>query len=167
MARILFVGGGQRARALVPGLLTDGHAVRITTRNEAGREAIERLGAECWIGDPDRIATLRYSLENVTIAGWLLGSASGTPSQLADLHGSRLEFFLQQAIDTTVRGLLYEAAGTVNPEILAAGADLVAVKAAYNEIPLRVLEAPPDDIEEWTGQARGAIAQLLATEELI
>ncbi|MGA2469903.1 MAG: hypothetical protein ABSG64_04345 [Solirubrobacteraceae bacterium] len=167
MARILFVGGGTRARTLVPELLAAGHAVRITTRSEAGRESIERLGAECWIGTPDRIATLRYALENVTIACWLLGSASGSPSALAELHSSRLEVFCQQAIDTTVRGLVYEAAGTVDPAILAAGADLVAVKAAYNEIPLRILEAEPGDIDAWTAQARGAIAQLLAVEERI
>ena len=107
---------------------------------------------------------MRYALENVTIAGWLLGSASGTREQLAELHGTRLEFFCQQAIDTTVRGLVYEASGTVDPEILAAGADLVAVKAAYNEIPLRVLRADPADVEAWTAQARAAIAQLLIAE---
>ena len=112
MARILIIAGGARGRALAGGLVAEGHAVRITTRAESGRAAIEAVGAECWIGTPDRIATLRYALEGVTLACWLLGNACGqTP--VAALHGSRLEFFVSQTIDTTVRGLVYEAAGSV------------------------------------------------------
>ncbi len=68
VARILLIGGGARGRALGGELTALGHAVRITTRTEAGRAAIEAVGAECWIGTPDRIATLRYALEGVTIA---------------------------------------------------------------------------------------------------
>ena len=45
-----------------------GHAVRITTRSESRRAAIEAAGGECWIATPDRIASLRYALENVTVA---------------------------------------------------------------------------------------------------
>lgn len=161
VARILFVGGGARARALAPELLGAGHAVRMTTRVAAGRAAIEAAGAECWIGTPDRIASLRYALENVTLACWLLGTASGTPDELEALHGSRLAFFCSQTIDTTVRGLLYEAAGCVDPALLAAGADLVATKAAYSEIPLRILDTSPADPDAWRAKARGAIAELL------
>jgi hypothetical protein len=156
------VGGGARGRALAGELIADGHAVRITTRSESGRAAIEAAGAECWIGTPDRIASLRYALENVTLAGWLLGTASGAGEQIAALHGSRLEFFCSQTIDTTVRGLLYEAAGCVDRALLAAGADLVATKAAYNEIPLRILDADPGDGAAWLAQARTHIAALLA-----
>jgi hypothetical protein len=164
VARILLVGGGCRARSLARTLLDDGHAVRITTRSESGRAAIEAIGAECWIGTPDRIASLRYALENVTIAGWLLGTARGTDVELGELHGSRLAFFCSQTIDTTVRGLLYEAAGCVAAGVLAAGADLIAAKAAYNEIPLRILDADPADLEGWLAQAREAIATLLDAE---
>jgi hypothetical protein len=163
VARILFVGGGARARALAGGLVGDGHAVRITTRTEAGRAAIEHTGAECWLGTPDRVATLRYALENVTLACWLLGTASADADELAALHGSRLEFFCQQTIDTTVRGLIYEAAGTVDPALLTAGAELITAKAAYNEIPLRILDADPGDQPAWSAQATAAIAELLAT----
>ena len=83
---------------------------------ESGRAAIEAVGAECWIGTPDRVASLRYALEGVTLACWLLGNACGEPDELAALHGSRLEFFLGQTIDTTVRGLIYEAAGSVDAD---------------------------------------------------
>src|SRR5580658_447048 len=153
------VAGGARGRALARTLVDDGHAVRITTRGEAGRAAIEEVGAECWIGTPDRIASLRYALEGVTIACWLLGSACGDEATLAALHGTRLEFFLQQTIDTTVRGLLYEAAGSVAPAALAAGRELAVRRAAYNAIPLRVLEADPRS-PGWETAARAAIDAL-------
>ena len=77
MARILIVGGGCRGRRLAACMVAAGHSARITTRSEAGRGAIEQAGAECWIGTPDRLATLRGALDSVTIACWLLGSASG------------------------------------------------------------------------------------------
>jgi hypothetical protein len=135
--------------------------VRITTREEAGRSAIEAVGAECWIGTPDRIATLRYALESVTIACWLLGNACGEPDAVRDLHGSRLEFFLNQTIDTTVRGLLYEAAGSVAAATLAAGRELIRARAEFNAIPLRVLDADPRDCDDWVLHAHAAVAELL------
>jgi len=161
VARILIIAGGARARALAGELVDEGHAVRITTRTEAGRAAIEAVGAQCWIGTPDRIASLRYALESVTLACWLLATACGDPEHVAPLHGSRLEFFVHQTIDTTVRGLIYEAAGCVDAETLAAGRELIVAKAAYNEIPLRVLDADPADLAAWRIQAREAIAALL------
>jgi hypothetical protein len=162
VARILIVGGGERACALTEELVSAGHAVRITTRSESRRGVIEAAGGECWIGTPDRIASLRYALENVTIACWLLGSARGTREELAALHGSRLAFFCSQTIDTTVRGLIYEAAGTVDPDLLELGADLVASTAAYNAIPLRILRADPADGPAWRSQAHEAIGSLLS-----
>jgi hypothetical protein len=161
MARILIIAGGARGRRLACGLLAEGHAVRITTRSESGRAAIEALGAECWIGTPDRVASLRYALDGVTLACWLLGTACGDPQELRALHGSRLEFFLGQTIDTTVRGLLYEAAGSVAKQTLAAGRELVRARTEFNAIPLRVLEADPRELEAWCTQASVAVAELL------
>ena len=109
MARILIVGGGCRGRRFAERMVEQGHAVRATTRSEAGRTAIEVTGAECWIGTPDRLATLRGALENVTVACWMLACARGADEEIAPLHSSRLEFFLSQAIDTTARGLIYDA----------------------------------------------------------
>ena len=161
MARILIIAGGARARALAGGLVAEGHAVRITTRAESGRAAIEAVGAECWIGTPDRIVTLRYALEGVTLACWLLGNASGPAAAVQAPHGPRLEFFVSQTIDTTVRGLVYEAAGTVAAPTLAAGRALIGDRAAFNAIPLAVLDADPRDLDGWRAQARTAIADLL------
>ena len=56
----------------------------MTTRTEDRRAAIEAAGAECWIGTPDRLATLRAALDGVTIACWMLGTATGA-NDFADL----------------------------------------------------------------------------------
>jgi uncharacterized protein YbjT (DUF2867 family) len=162
VARILIVGGGCRGRRLAEAMAAEGHAVRITTRSEQGRAAIEASGAACWIGTPDRLATLRAALEGVTILCWLLGSATGAPEQVRALHTTRLEFFAKQAIDTTVRGFLYEASETsVRAAVLREGAEIVRAIAARNAIPLALLSADPGDVDEWLKQAHAAIDTLL------
>jgi len=82
------VGGGCRGLALARTLVAEGHAVRAVTRAPARRAEIEAAGCECWIGDPDRIGSLRYALDNVTVLLWLLGTATG--SNVEALHLSRL-----------------------------------------------------------------------------
>jgi hypothetical protein len=161
MARVLIVGGGCRGRRLAGALMQAGHAVRVTTRDEAGRAAIEATGAECWVGDPDRIATLRLALDRVTVACWLLGTASGDAEHLQALFGTRLEYWLTQVIDTTVRGFLYEASGTAPPGLLASGAGLVERLCALNAIPFAMLDAPVDG-EGWQTGAMAAIDGFLA-----
>jgi nucleoside-diphosphate-sugar epimerase len=162
VARILMLGGGCTGRALAAALLADGYAVRATTRTEANRAAIEAAGAECWIGTPDRLATLRGALQNVTIVCWLLGSATGAPAELRDLHTSRLRFFLGGAVDTTVRGFLYEASGTtVPPEVLAEGELIAREVGEQNAMPMAFLRAGGHDPEAWLTQARAAIEELL------
>jgi hypothetical protein len=180
VARILIVGGGCPGRSLAQRLAEGGHAVRITTRDESTRAAIEAVGAECWIGTPDRLATLRGALDRVTIACWLLARARGGPEQLGALHSSRLELFLTQAIDTTVRGFVYDAivpgedrgldpdrgADTVTPEQLAGGARIVARLTALNAIPAVVLSDDPLPASEpcsaWVDRAGAGIDALLS-----
>ena len=164
MARILIVGGGCRGRLLAAQMVGEGHAVRITTRSPAGQAAIEATGAECHLGTPDRLATLRAALENVTIACWLLGGARGSEEEIRALHASRLSYFLGQAIDTTVRGFVYEAAGTRVPrEVLAAGERTVRELGARNAIPVAILGEDPTDTGTWLAGARGALEALLGT----
>jgi saccharopine dehydrogenase-like NADP-dependent oxidoreductase len=162
MARVLIVGCGGRGQALARALRGQGHAVRGTTRTEAGRAAIERAGAEAWIGDPDRIATLSYALDGVTVLCWLMGSASGTPEQVEALHGPRLKMLLERSIDTTVRGVLYEASGSVRDELLDAGADTVRAACSYSEIPHAFLRSDPGDRSAWLAGALAGVEQLLA-----
>jgi hypothetical protein len=162
VARILMLGGGCRGRQLASGLVADGYAVRAVTRTEAGRPAIVAAGAECWIGTPDRLATLRGALENVTIVCWLFGSATGAPAQVRALHTSRLQFFLGGAIDTTVRGFLYEASGTaVQRELLAEGERIARAVAERNALPMAFLRAEGGDTGAWLTAARAAIDGLL------
>jgi hypothetical protein len=140
----------------------EGHAARIVTRSQARRAEIEAVGAECWIGTPDRLGTLHTALENVTIVCWLLGTASGPPEQLRALHGRRLEFFLGQMIDTTVRGFVYEAAGAGVPaQTLAEGSRIVTELTTRNSIPASILTTDPADVEGWLRGARAAISSLL------
>ena len=159
--RVLLIGGGCRGLRLAQALAADGHAVRAVTRDEARRARIEAAGAECWIGDPDVVGTLRYALENVTILVWALGTATGPAEAVAALHGSRLEMMLSKSIDTTVRGIVYEAAGTVAPEVLAAGEGELRRACELNEIPCEVLTADPADAEGWASAARASIDRLL------
>jgi len=159
--RALLVGGGCRGRELARSLVADEHAVRAVTRDESNRAAIEAAGAECWIGDPDVIGTLRYALENVTILVWALGTASGARSEIAALHGTRLEMMLTKAIDSTVRGVVYEAAGTVEADVLAAGAQTLARVCERNEIPYALIEASRGQSDAWGTAARQAIDRLL------
>jgi hypothetical protein len=161
VARILIVGGGCRGRRLAATLAGERHAVRITTRSEDRRAAIEASGAECWIGTPDRLATLRAALEGVTIVCWLLGSATGPEQELRALHATRLEFFATQAIDTTVRGFIYEARGTMPAEVLGRGVEIVRSIAEQNAIPLALLTADPIDEGAWQEQAGAAVDSLL------
>ncbi len=162
MARILIVGGGCRGRRLASAMAAGGHAVRVSTRAPEGCEAIAAAGGECWVGTPSRLATLRGALENVTVACWLLGTARGPAEELRELHGSRLEFFLTQAIDTTVRGVVYEAAGSVPAALLAEGAQTVRRLTAFNAIPSAVIETDPGEPGAWLEAARAAVEGLMA-----
>ena len=159
--RVLIIGGGCRGLTLTRELVADGHAVRAVTRTEAGRDAIEAAGAECWIGDPDVVGTLRYALENVTIVVWALGTATGTPGAVSALHGPRLEMMLSKVIDTTVRGVVYEAAGTIAPQAFATGIAELERMGRLNEIPYMVVDAEPTDPGRWAAAARHAIGSLI------
>lgn len=137
--------------------------MRIVTRTEDRRPEVEASGAECWIGDPNRLGTLRGVLDGVTIVCWLLGCATGPEAQLRALHNERLRAFLESAIDSTVRGLLYEAAGSSTPAgALAEGERIAREIARRNSIPLAILHADPADIPRWLAQASGALSSMLA-----
>jgi hypothetical protein len=96
------------------------------------------------LADPDRIGTLAASLAQVGVVCVLLGSASGEAQQLEALHGSRLEMLLMRVLDTPVRGFVYEAAGTVEPRLLAGGAEIVRSFCGRSRIPFAVLDQAID-----------------------
>ena len=135
--------------------------MRGTTRDPRACAALEADGIEPWVGDPDRLGTLTPALESVTVACWLLGGAEGGPDALAALHGARLRAFCEKVVDTTVRGLVYEAAGTVPEPLLAGGVEIAREAARTWEIPLRILDADPADRRQWLRAADGAVRELL------
>jgi Trk K+ transport system NAD-binding subunit len=154
LARCLIIGCGCRGQALARELKARGHAVRGTTRDPGATAAIEAAGAEAIVGDPDRVATLAPALEHVSAAVILLGSATGSAEALGALHGTRLEMLLLRMLDSTVRGIVYEASGTVDPAMLGAGAQRVRAFCEGSRIPYSLLAGAAG---AWPGSAADAV----------
>ncbi len=143
-------------------LLAEGWAVRGTSRSEEGLAPIEAAGIEAALADPDRPGTLLELVGDVAVVFLLLGSAEGDPETLAAIHGPRLERLLEHLVDTPVRGVAYEARGSVDPALLEAGAEIVRTASRTWRIPVEILgdeglPAPrggrsgtPNDADEWS-----------------
>jgi uncharacterized protein YbjT (DUF2867 family) len=141
LARALIVGCGCRGRELGIALLDEGWAVRGTSRREEGLVPIKAAGIEPALADPEQPASVLDLVGDVAAVYWLLGSATGEPENLEAIHGSRLERLLERLVETPVRRFVYEAHGSVDPEILAGGTALVERAAATWRIPVEVLRA--------------------------
>jgi uncharacterized protein YbjT (DUF2867 family) len=141
VARVLIVGCGCRGQALTRELVAAGHAVRGTTRSDAGTAAIAAAGAEPYVGDPDRIGTLMAALSGVTVLVWLLGTVPDP-----DLHGGRLRMLFEKLVDTPVRGVVYERA-------LPQGEAIARDAAERWQMPVEIIE--PE------GDAKAAVDRLL------
>jgi uncharacterized protein YbjT (DUF2867 family) len=141
VARALIVGCGCRGRRLGGQLLTEGWAVRGTSRREEGLKAIEAAGIEPALADPMRPATVLDLVADVAEVHWLLGSAVGPAESLEAIHGPRLERLLERLVETPVRRFVYEAEGTVDGAILARGADLVRAAGERWRIPVAIVGA--------------------------
>jgi uncharacterized protein YbjT (DUF2867 family) len=141
VARVLIVGCGCRGRSLARALVADGHAVRGMTRDPQRAAAIAEAGAEPYVGDPDRIATLMGALTGVTVICWLLGDVPAP-----ELHNGRLRMLFEKLVDTPVRGVVYERGSPVG--------EAIARDAAERwQMPVEVI-APG-------GDARAAVERLL------
>jgi hypothetical protein len=123
---------------------------------------IQAAGAEPVIADPDRIATVMPALDNVAVVCLLLGSAQGHQEQLEALHGPRLEMLLARLIDTTVRGVVYEAHGSVPERLLAAGSQRVRRVCGHSRVPFQLLETRREDREAWLAAALANIERLIS-----
>ncbi len=161
MARCLIIGCGCRGQALTGRLRSAGHTVRGTTRDQATVHAIAAAGAEPHLGDPDRIATIAPAFASVGVVVILLGSATGEPERLDALYGTRLDMLLERMLDTTVRAVVYEAAGPADPARLAAGAERVRYWCERSLIPFGLLEADPVDHDRWLDAAATAVTKAL------
>ncbi len=160
MARVLIVGGGERGRAFAGALLEAGHAVRVVLEPDAADAPLPG-GAEAFRGDASRVGTLKPALAQVTVACWLFGCPPEGAGEVTALHSSRLERFLEQTLDSSVRGLVYEAAGSVEEQTLAGGRSIVERFATFNAIPFAFLTADPSERGPWLEHALEAVAQIL------
>jgi uncharacterized protein YbjT (DUF2867 family) len=136
VARVLIVGCGCRGVTLARSLMADGHAVRGTTRRRERIAELEAEGIEPWLGDPDRVGSLVYAQDNVTVLCWLLGAIDAAP-----LHGPRLRMMLEKTVDTTVRGFAYEP--PADPALRAEGLAVLDAAARTWEIPVEVVDGDP------------------------
>jgi nucleoside-diphosphate-sugar epimerase len=159
LARILIVGCGCRGRALAGDLVASGHTVRGTTRDPDRIGEIEAAGAQGVVADPDRLGTIMVQLAGVTVVCWLMGNVDAGAA--GDLHGPRLQALLERLVDTPVRGLVYEGAGSVEPDLLRAGAQAVRTAGERWHIPIEVTDAKPGDHDAWLAQMQAAVARLL------
>jgi threonine dehydrogenase-like Zn-dependent dehydrogenase len=166
VARCLIIGCGCRGLALTAALRDDGHAVRATTRDPSRAASLQAAGAEPFVGDPDRIGTIVPALDHVGVLCILLGSATGTAEQLRALHTTRLAMLLEKTLDTTVRGVVYEAAGTVDPALLRAGAGVVASACERSLIPHVLLSADPERYDAWVLAAADAVRRALLARDV-
>ena len=160
MARALIVGCGCRGRLLGAQMLGRGWAVRGTSRSEPGLAEIAAAGIEPALADPDRPGTVLDLVGDVTVVHWLLGSATGDPEEIAAIHGPRLERLLERLVDTPVRGFVYEAAGTVAPDLLNGGSEIVRAAAQRWRIPVEIVIADPADPRRWKDEVSAATARL-------
>jgi NADP-dependent 3-hydroxy acid dehydrogenase YdfG len=162
VARCLIVACGCRGLMLARELRAAGHPVRATSRRRERLPLIAAAGAEARPADPNRVGTVVPVLADVALVYLLLGSACGTRDQLAALHGVRLQTLLQRMLDTTVRGILYEAAGCVPSELLEEGAATVRSVCEGSRIPFALLRADPQQPSVWVRAAVTAGERLLA-----
>ncbi len=149
MARALIVACGCRGRALGSALAERGWQVRGTTRDASRLASIEAAGLEAALANPDRVGTVLDQIDGVAIVYWLLGSAEGEPSAVEEVNGSRLEALFEKLVDTPVRGLVYEAAGSATASQLDEGSRIAREAAKRWRIPVQVVDADPGDAEGW------------------
>lgn len=161
MARALIVGCGCRGRDLGGRLAGAGWAVRGTTRDRARCGDIEAAGIEAAVADPDRVVTVVELVEDVAVVCWLLGSAVGADDVLAAIHGPRLERLLEELVDTPVRGIVYESAGTVPALHLRAGERALRAAGERWRIPHELIAADPSDHDGWAAAARAAVERVV------
>ena len=155
MARVLIVGCGCRGQALAAAL--GEHTVRGTTRSPERLPELEAAGVDGVVADPDRLATLVPALTGVTVVCWLMATADGSP----EVNDARLATLMEHLVDTPVRGLVYEGAGSVDPGVLERGAEIVRTASHTWHIPVEVVTADPASHAAWVQAMEDAVTRLL------
>lgn len=78
---------------------------------------------------------------------WLLGSARVEPGGggVEAAHGEALEGLLERLVDSPVRGLVYEAGGSVPAALRDRGAGVARAAESRWQLPVAICEVAPDD----------------------
>jgi len=156
------VGCGCRGQELARGLIADGYLVRGTTRDPERIAAIEAAGAEGVIADPYRLATVTPLLAGVSVVVWLMGHPTGTDDEIAAVNQGRLETLLTKLIDSGVRGLVYEGAGTAPPGDLEGGREMVRQAGDFFRMPVYIVETDSDGARQnWLDDMRAGVQSVL------
>jgi hypothetical protein len=134
------------------------HAVRGTSRSPERVAELEEAGIEGVVADPDRLATIVPVLAGASVVCWLMGTAEGAP----EVHGQRLRTLAEHLVDTPVRGLVYEAGGTVPRPLLEQGAQVVRDASRTWHIRAEVVTADPSVHGAWLGAMKEAIGRTLS-----
>ena len=146
--------------ALADALVTAGHPVRGTTRNSDRVAELEARGIEAKVGDPYRLQTLMPHVANTSAMVWLMASATG--DDVEALHRTRLQTVLERLVDTPVRGMVYEAAGTLSAALLREGAAEVRKAALTWEMPNVIVEQSPADHDAWLAAMVAGVEEVLS-----
>jgi uncharacterized protein YbjT (DUF2867 family) len=163
MARALIVGCGCCGRSLGERLLAEGWAVRGTSRSEEGLAAIEAAGIEPALADPERPGTLLELVGDVAVVVLALGSVKGDPELVATVLGARLQALVERLVDTPVRGVVYEASGDADPELLAGGAEVLRRAARTWRIPVELVEASRSEPEAWVEAMANGVGKAIGS----
>ena len=131
--------------------------MRGTTRSPERLAELETAGIEGVVADPDRLATLVPVLSGVSVVCWLMGSADGSP----EVHGARLETLCEHLVDTPVRGLVYEAAGSVDARFWNRARTSCARRHGSGAFAVEVVTADPAEHEEWLEAMKEAVERTL------
>ena len=156
MARVLIIGCGCRGLALARALPE--HAVRGTSRSSERVAELETAGVEGVLADPDRLGTLVRALDGVSVVCWLMGTAQDSPG----VHGDRLQTLMEHLVDTPVRGFVYEAAGSADPELLERGAQIVREASETWHMRVEVVSADPAAHDAWLRAMKEAVERTLS-----
>jgi hypothetical protein len=136
-----------------------GHPVRGTTRDAARVPELEAAGIEPAVGDPYRLATLLPHIANTSAMVWLMASAVG--DDVEALHRTRLQTTLERLVDSPVRGMVYEAAGTLPAALLREGSAEVRKAALTWQMPNVIVEQEPGDHDAWVAAMIAAVEAVL------
>jgi uncharacterized protein YbjT (DUF2867 family) len=143
-------------------LIGAGWAVRGTSRYDEKLPPLFEAGIDPVLADPDRPGTILDLVGDVAVVHYLLASAVGEPELLEAIHGPRLERLMEKLVDTPVRGVVYEAAGSVDGALLETGAGIVRTAGVTWRIPCEIVSIDPGDPGKWAEEMADAALRLLS-----